>query len=172
MRYPSKFGLSWISGNDVRSGIFTESIFTKYFNITRKMVYPAPDFFFEMDCRTQRLIDGDRRRSSHQVVGMGDNPFFNGTGNAVARRQVKERALIGRQTGTGMAFDNTCNGLWDTKGTASVCTDLGMKDGVGCAAPDVMEHRSGFKQSAVDEGIISGEPECIIRDRVAVCDHT
>jgi len=44
LRYPSKTGSSWISGNDVRSGISPEPFFSFNFCITRQN---CDDFFID-----------------------------------------------------------------------------------------------------------------------------
>ena len=71
------------------------------------MVYLAPRLFIQVDSRTDCLVNNNRLCSFHQIVDMGDNPLFNGAGDAVTGQQTKKRAFISTDPGTRMAFNNS-----------------------------------------------------------------
>lgn len=79
---------------------------TEQFDFARKALHPLPRFPWEVDRRTNALVDRYAFFSRNEIVSMGDDLLLRCPGYTVAGRQTEEYAFIRRETCTGMTFHN------------------------------------------------------------------
>lgn len=97
----------------------------------------------------QVLFDSNTVLSFCKVISIRHYLLLKGPRYALPGREPQKSTFISAETGTGMAFNNSCLLFGKSHRSAEIGADLGMRYRMCLSTPDIMEHRPRTHQLTV-----------------------